>query len=401
MKTNPTSKIDLTLPAMLVAIALGIFALFQLPGLFGESIPQTEDVLANRSRMEQMSATERKRIKRRADKFAEMSEPRRAGLRKLHSDLQTASDSERLKTVLKRYNAWLATLHLFERDELRKELGTAKTPAEQRAVVEQLKKKKDDKRFVQSLDRRLRFDYSREKDPKKKAEMLERFRETYRYGQRRRRGPRLQTEELDEVVGVIADQLQLSETQMVEWGQLSRSHRRLKVMIAALTEHSQRLDDGEQGFLRDSDLRQPIEQGIKDAELRKRLLTISEPWQRRFYFTRHYYVLYLIKNSIASERSKERGNPSDEQLSQFFQSLNPEQMEQLTQKSVREQVPLLKKWYFLSGGEDGEDFSTFLSEWYSLFRRYGFRSPRGGSFKRKGSSRRGRSSERSIKPKSR
>ena len=379
MTTNPTRRIELSLAALLVAVGLGVFALIQAPGLFGEPAPSSPEFDANRERIERMTQPERDRIKRRFEKFEELSAARREELRKLHSALQTAPDGKELQKVLKRYNDWLTSLSVVERDELRTKLQEAKTTADQWQIVAQTKQKKDDERLLQSASRTDRREYYNEKDPEKKKEVLAQIREKYAYGVRRRWGPTLKVDELDLVINVIADQLQPSAEQRAEWEKLKPQKRRLKIMIAALQEHSKRRRKREPGmrkpgFLSDANLRQPMEDTVKDPELRQRLLpTPPKPGFRR---GPGYRILFLIKNTIDHERRKDCGNPSDEQLSRFYASLPEQRLEALSQQGPN-QMRMLKWWYFAWGGENGEDYRKFWTEYYAV-RPFGFRGPRGG-----------------------
>jgi hypothetical protein len=406
MKTNPIRRIEPGLVVLLAAVGLGVFALFQAPDLFGEPAPSSPAYVANRERIEQMTQSERDRIQHRFEKFNELSAARQDELRKLHADLQTAKDGTKLQKVLKRYNDWLTSLSVVERDELRTKLRDAKTVDAQWQIVAQTKQKKDDERLLQFASGRDRFDYYNEKDPKKKEEILAQIREKYTYGARRRWGPTLKPDELDLVINVIADLLKPSAAQRAEWEKLKSPKRRLKIMIAALQEHEKRRrkrEPGkrefalrEPGLLSDAKLRQPMEEAVKDEELRQRL---RPPPANPAFRRARYWILSLIKNTIDQERRKECGNPSDEKLSSFFAGLPEQRLETLSQQGSN-RMRTLKWWYFVSGGENGEDYRKFWTEYYAVVRPFGFRGPRGGRKPGDGGRRggRGRSQRTGSKP---
>jgi len=390
--TNRTPRVDLGMIALLVLLLCGIVAVMRMPALFGGAGWRTEEFRTNRNKIKQMTQAQRDRIRRSSERFHnEMTEEQRREMRTLHEKLQNAPDSNRLKAVLTRYNEWLASLSPYQREELRDDLRNAESTEKKRKIIEDLKeeieRKRDDERILQSVDHRMRRAYERESDPEKKREMMKRFREIYTYRRRPDYRPRFDTEVLDAVVDVIAGQLMWTQQQKAELQTLPRSHQRLRIMLAAMKEHSRRRRDRMPGLLSDDDLKTPIETEIQDPRIRKTLLQEAEDGRGR------YSILYRIKNSIYDERRRERSDPTDEQLSAFFQSLSIKKQDELMQRPGREKIDLLERWYF-TGGEDGDDFRKFLSEWYGLFRRFGWRSPRGGK-RRTGGRRDGESRSRS------
>lgn len=421
--TKPTPRIEPVLIVLLAAVGLGVFALFQAPQFFGEAPPSSPEYAANRERIEQMTQSQRDRVKHRFKKFQEMSASRRNELRNLHADLQTAPDAKELKQALERYNTWLTSLSVGERDDLRRKLSKAKTPREQRQIVLEKKREVDVERLLQSAHRFDREEYKRTRDPARKEEILARIRETYAYGRQRRRSPTLKPEELDAVVNVIAGLLKPTPKQTAEWQKLEPQQRRLQIMIAALQEHTRRsivrrmvnaavsvlvpvLNEQfprrrrpEPGLLSDAGLRQPIQKGIADPELRERLL--KEPaFPPRFPFSRfpRYRILSLISSTFFAERRQESANVTDDQLGRFFENLTEQKMEELTQQGP-EQMKTLKRWYLFFGGKTGKDYRTFVTQYYSFIRSRPFGGfqrggPRGNKSGRRGRGR-GRSGQRS------
>jgi hypothetical protein len=404
MSTKPIHRIELSLVLLVLAVGLGAFALIQAPGLFGEAAPSSPEYAANRRRIEQMTPAERDRIKHRAAKFAALSESRRNELRKLHSQLQNDPDANELQEVLDRYNAWLTSLPVDERDKLRAKLATAKSPEQQRQIVADTKREIDIERLLKSAPLYERRDYRRERDPQKKQDILARIRETYAYGSQRSRGPTLKPDELDAVVNVIEGQLKPTPKQSAEWRKLEPGQRRLKIMIAALQEHSRRATVGRMVYVAASVFvpvlnerlprRRRPEPGLlsdarfEDAALRDRLLKEYKfRWRGPSWRPPNFRILSLVNSTLYADRREESENASEEQLGRFFEKLTDRQMEELQQSPER--MKTLKRWYFFSGGKDGDVYRTYVTQFYSVVRFGGFRKEPGGQRTGKPGGRRG------------
>lgn len=103
---------------------------------------EEETVAARRTRVANMSAEEKEELRQKQERFTGLSDTEKTHLRDLHSELSTASDGERLKNVLERYHAWLATLSSAERAAL------LSLPADQRlAKMKEIIRVQEEKQF--------------------------------------------------------------------------------------------------------------------------------------------------------------------------------------------------------------------------------------------------------------
>lgn len=408
--TTPRGNLDLRLLTLLLLMAAGVVTALQLPGLFGDPRRQTSEYAANREKIAAMTEQERQQVKRRADRYFHLPEQERQSIRKLHADLQKAPDAERLRAVMKQYNQWLTSLSQQKLLDLRGRLAKAGTAEEKVQIVKDVQaeqaRRKADEEFVSTLDFPQRTQYYRERDPRKRKKLLERFRSSTPFRSGARRMEHLSSEELDAVTWFIADCMALPATRKEELKPLNPHTRHLKIMVLAMNEQERRRKSADSnraalasvgaafgpafpvGLLNDPDLRGPVEQSDLDPGLKERLLKATS--FRRF----RAGMLSLIGRSIFHERRELRGNPTDEQLNEFFKSLDRNrQDEHLTSLRIDKKEEL-KRWY-LDGGDDAEDYREFRRVWsMQFFRRFGGRRPPsqfGPRSKRSGGNRSGRS----------
>jgi len=71
-----------------------------------------------RQRLEAMTAEEKAALLRKKERFDRLSQAERQRMRDLHASIESRPDSERLRTVLERYNEWLKELPTVERAKL-------------------------------------------------------------------------------------------------------------------------------------------------------------------------------------------------------------------------------------------------------------------------------------------
>ncbi|MFQ5734507.1 MAG: hypothetical protein ACE5KM_21440 [Planctomycetaceae bacterium] len=379
-----TTNRDYGFAVILLLLAGGTVALIWVPSLFGDPTRETAEYRANREKIARMTESQRARVLRRSDRyFNEWTEQQRADARKLHKDLQNAPDSERLNDVLKTFNAWMASLPLVERETVREELRKADNAEQRRLIVAAHKDRQDDQRLLRSLPLPQRMAIKRESNPERKKEMIRRFRESMSF----RFGSVLQRTELDAVVKLIAGRLTLSPQETAELKTLEPASRRLRIVVTAMKEHARRRRDAKPGLLSDDDLRDTVESEIEDEDLKKKLLGDPSSFPRRS----KYRILFLLSRSFFKERSIVAGNPTNEQLSDFFQKLSPKRQDEIMQESGSNQKRRLKRIYYYRGGKDGEEFQSFLAEWFETMRRFGWRGPHpgGGSRGQRGRRKRG------------
>lgn len=395
--TATRNKRDYGFAAVLLLLIAGIVALIRVPDQFSDPVRESAAYQENRRRIEDMTESQRDRIETRAKRFNKLSKAQKDEKRDLHKALQNAPDSRRLKAVLGKFNAWMASLPLVERLRVREELRNAKSPEERSRIITAEKDRQEDLRLVSSLPGPQRRAIERETNPERKKELISRFRESMSFRYRRSRSGRdvrLDEEQLDAVIAVIAGKLSLTPQQKSELKSLRPSGRRLRTLVFAMKEHGQRRDDtlrltsvlrfvapaaglaagSRPGLLADNDLRKAIEAEIQDADLKKKLL--EDPWSR---FRRNrYHVLFLVSRALFEERRTIAGDPTDEQLSKFFQKLDRTKQDEIMRAGGSNQKQLLKREYYNRGGADGEDFQAFMSEWFNTMRRFSWRRPRPG-----------------------
>lgn len=96
-----------------------------------------EPLSARRARVEALSPEEKAELRQKEERFVSLPDNEKERLRKLHEELNSSSDSSRLKEVLERYHAWLATLSSTERIELEKLDGPQRVAWIKKKMAEQ------------------------------------------------------------------------------------------------------------------------------------------------------------------------------------------------------------------------------------------------------------------------
>ncbi len=367
MKNKPKHNVDYRAIVLLIFIAGGLIALVRIPHLFGQPERDEETYAANRNRIEQMTQTERDRVKRRAERYFELDEKDRDRIRQLHHDLQHDKDAQELKKVMERYNDWLTSLSPYERNDIRDKLRKAKTAEKKRQIIEDQR----NLQFVDTLEGPAREFFKGVSTPQERRERIMEFRETmYRPGMRSGRSsyPAIALEKLGPFFKAIQAKLELKETEKQQLEKLTGAQRSYRIMALALRQRS-RQRSFSSGPLSDHNLREMVEEVIDDSELKQKLLGSRKR------------PLYAVSQALFRHRGKTAGNPTDQQLSNFFANLSPEKRDELMQTGGSDRQRRLRQWYFRSGGDDATEFQAFMSEWFKTMRSWGgekFRPSRGG-----------------------
>ena len=372
--TTTTSEPDLRFAVILLLLIGGVVGLFFVPGLFSDRVRESPEFQANRKRIEQMTESERARLKRRSERYNQLTDKERAAKRDLHKRVEKDPEAERLKAVLKNFNAWMASLPLVEREKVRDELQKAKTPKERGEIIAAHKDRMEDVRFVRSLPPPQRSQIERESNPERRKELIARVRESISSRSGSSRRPFVEGSDLEAVVGLISRRLNWTAKQEAELKAMTPTRRRLRIIVSAMKEHARLRREDKPGLLSDSDLRDAIEKEIEDETLKKKLF--GEPSSSKF--RRQYRVLSIVSTSLFRERATVAGSPTKDQLSDFFKKLSREKQDEIMREGGARQKSRLKRLYYYRGGEDGQDFADFLSEWFNVMRRYGWRRPRPG-----------------------
>lgn len=114
------------------------------------SAGDAESELARRQRVAQMTVEEKEELRQKQERFVSLSKPEQERIRQLHDALSTSDDADKLRGVLERYHAWLATLSSAERAEL------LSLPANERIErIKALMQKQEDERFKKEVSDNL------------------------------------------------------------------------------------------------------------------------------------------------------------------------------------------------------------------------------------------------------
>lgn len=134
----------------LSATVLLMLAALAFTGAVPARAMENESEQARRERVEQMTVEQKEELRQKQERFVSLTEQEQQRIRKLHEDLTTRDDADKLRSVLERYHAWLATLSSAERAEL------LSLSADQR--IERIKKtmqKQEDDRFRKEVSDKL------------------------------------------------------------------------------------------------------------------------------------------------------------------------------------------------------------------------------------------------------
>lgn len=111
---------------------------------------ESESEQARRERVEEMTMEEKEELRQKQERFVSLSQQEQDRIRKLHDELTTRDDADKLRAVLERYHAWLATLSSAERAEL------LSLPADQRLDrIKKMMAKQEDDRFKKEVSDKL------------------------------------------------------------------------------------------------------------------------------------------------------------------------------------------------------------------------------------------------------
>lgn len=111
---------------------------------------ESESEQARRERVAKMSVAEKEELRQKQERFVSLSPQEQERIRKLHEDLAADEDADKLRTVLERYHAWLATLSSAEKAEL------TSLPADERIKrIKAMMQKQEDERFRKEVSDKL------------------------------------------------------------------------------------------------------------------------------------------------------------------------------------------------------------------------------------------------------
>lgn len=370
--TNETKTTrDWGLIAMLAFSAVAVVLAFLAPRWIDGGERDDDAYQANREKIAAMTAAERDRLKRRAERFYDEKTPEeREAIRNLHADLQNDPEAKELRAVMKRFNDWLTSMSPVAREKFRKAFQEKKTVEEKLAFIEETKQDEDDRRFVSTLDSRSRRMVMGEKDLKKRKTLIANLRESSRSGSRsrRRRFNPLSTSELDAVIAFIETQTPLDPIERERLESMPPNRRRLQAMVLAMQKNGEQRRERKDGFLTDIEFKKAIYTSELDPALIERLVKAADnPWNRR------YGALGLVTGSLYHERRELRGNPTESQLNAFLSAMDKEDREKLLKYRGSEKRYRLRRAYFY-GGEDGREFRDYS---YAVFRTMSRRYSRG------------------------
>jgi hypothetical protein len=89
-----------------------------MPVVFARAATAEENVTAPRAEIERMSPTEKEQLRRRHERFLNMTSEQRQRLHDLHTAIEVHAESAELRQVMRRYYQWLKTLEPMQREEL-------------------------------------------------------------------------------------------------------------------------------------------------------------------------------------------------------------------------------------------------------------------------------------------
>lgn len=309
--------------ACLVSIAV-------VPVMLSAGGPDSGELERRRERVEAMSKVERDQLRHNFEVYQGLSEEQRTRCRKLHQAV--ASDSD-LKATMENYLEWLKTLSPWKREELRKE----KDPEKRMKLIRQFKQDQDEKRDERS--------------------------EWYRGG-RGRWGyvPKLDSDEFAALTDKIEAHLQLPPHKQRELDFLKGFERHVKVVRALLflpSEVSQ--VDGLRVRQLPDELVNRLIQAVPNDRDRRILESKPEGDHRRGTF-----IGMLFRSLFAEAWNEfERNPPTDDELHEYFMSLEGEPRDELMRAPANEAKSKLLWKYFHEKSYGRQIHSLSRSLWNS------------------------------------
>lgn len=331
-------------------LALSLAVMITLPLLLGAGNGKTDSKSGPRQHIASMSKEEQAKLKRQYEAFQAMTPAQQEKYRTLHNLLTAKTTKAReLSQVVETYRAWLKTLSAWEINELRRETDPQKR-------IELVRKFKDE--------------HVREKE-----------RRSLRSGSvpyvGRSAGPRLSSEDLSNVLELVAERIKLSDVDRKTLKSETGLKRLLHIASLAL-----RGTDGRRWP--DDTLMKDILAKVSDERVRRYLSDSSKTEIRRGSLRR------LIASSLFAQMQADlkKRQPSDEQVESFFLELDSRKRDELMGLSAEEAQRRLRFLYMTSHrDEDAPDYSRMRPILMQLMPQWGRRPPFRGSGRFNGSGR--------------
>lgn len=345
-------KIDRSYVIVASMIAVGVLLAFTAK-LTSVSAREEEAYKTGRDRIGNMSADERERLKLKAKLFLDkFDDKKRQSYRKLHSQLEDDENSESLKKTLGRYNAWLATLSPYRREELREKLSKAPSPKEQREVIVEAQKKQEYDKWYRSLSDRDRGRLRFVKDDPVRRESLEmeiRAEQERRAAtgesvsppvrrSRSRSGSgsslRLNSETLEAILQEVAAKLNVPKTTKHTWETMPDFRRHINILHAAVKQCREPKGVPNPSFLNDASLKSMVIKSSLDSQSISRIIGYVDGRSQR------WGILKILVGSTMSEMFSGRKKPTEEELSKFLEEMDAKNRAQI----MRFRGDELKRW---------------------------------------------------------
>lgn len=269
----------------------------------------------NYRRIERMSASERMRLERNFRRFQEMTEAERDGYRRLHREIEEDTlKGGRLRDVLDGYNAWLATLSPFQRQEILAE----KDPIERVNIV-----------------RRIRRDMAKqpsaptEQRPGPLARLL---RMSGMLAQLADDSIQLLPREFDNLVGVLETRLSLSKEDLSKLQAMSPAKRHLEVLKRTLEKFPDEMPPEPGRLWPDDQLLEKLLASIDNKLITDKIKTFPDPNVRR------KVMGFLVARALLAEWQPKIDSlrPTDDDLWQMFQDMEPTRRDEFMQLPTEE-----------------------------------------------------------------
>lgn len=323
-------------------LAVSLVVMITLPLLLGAGNDKASSQSNPRQDIARMSKEEQAKLKRQYEAFQAMTLAQRDKYRSLHHTLnENSAKGRELAKAAQVYRDWLKTLSAWEISELR-----------------------------------------RETDPKKRIELVRKFKEEHVREKERRSfgkgsvpymgrgaGPKLPRDDLIKIVELIGERIKLSSEDRKTLESETGLKRLLHIASLAL-----RGTDGRRWP--DDTLMKDILAKVSDGRVRRYLSDASKSESRRGSLRR------LIAASLFAEMQADLKNrqPSNEQIESFFLELDSRKRDELTGLSAEEAKRRLRFLYMTSHrDEDAPDWSRMRPILMQLMPQWGRRPPFRGS----------------------
>jgi hypothetical protein len=323
-------------------LAVSLVVMITLPLLLGVGNDKASSQSNPRQDIARMSKEVQAKLKRQYESFQAMTPAQRDKYRSLHHTLnENSAKGRELAKAAQVYRDWLKTLSAWEISELR-----------------------------------------RETDPKKRIELVRKFKEEHVHEKERRSfgkgsvpymgrgaGPKLPRDDLIKILELIGERIKLSSEDRKTLESETGLKRLLHIASLAL-----RGTDGRRWP--DDTLMKDILTKVSDGRVRRYLSDASKSESRRGSLRR------LIAASLFAEMQADLKNrqPSNEQIESFFLELDSRKRDELTGLSVEEAKRRLRFLYMTSHrDEDAPDWSRMRPILMQLMPQWGRRPPFRGS----------------------